>query len=106
MEMTVMDNLFDYLKWRSDLSFSRCRINELDFALFSQIIMIPYTLYIDMPMSKTNNSITLKDKTVKVKDGSKFKKGIRQLTLQLFSYSSNKLFFIVVSDCKIILSEP
>ena len=68
MEMTVMDNLFDYLKWRSDLSFSRCRINELDFALFSQIIMIPYTLYIDMPMSKTNDSITLKDLAVLVKE--------------------------------------
>lgn len=63
-----MDNLFDYLKWRSDLSFSRCRINELDFALFSQIIMIPYTLYIDMPMSKTNDSITLKDLAVLVKE--------------------------------------
>lgn len=56
-----MDNMFDYLKWRSDLSFSRCKVNELDFALFSQIIMIPFTLYIDMPMSKTNDSMTLKE---------------------------------------------
>ena len=63
-----MDNMFDYLKWRSDLSFSRCHINELDFALFSQLIMIPYTLYIDMPMSKTNASITLKELAVLVKE--------------------------------------
>lgn len=63
-----MDNMFDYLKWRSDLSFSRCRINELDFALFSQIIMIPYTLYIDMPMSRTKDSITLKELAALVKE--------------------------------------
>jgi len=63
-----MDNMFEYLKWRSDLSFSKCRINEIDFALFSQIIMIPYTLYIDMPMSKTNDAITLKELAILVKE--------------------------------------
>ena len=63
----IEDNLFDYLKWRSDLSFSRCKINELDFALFSQIIMIPYTLYIDMPMSRTQDYITIKDLALLVK---------------------------------------
>lgn len=63
-----MDNMFDYLKWRSDLSFSKCKVNELDFALFSQIIMIPYNLYIDMPMSKTDDSITLKELAVLVKN--------------------------------------
>lgn len=56
-----MDNLFDYLKWRSDLSFSKCRVNELDMALFSQIILIPYSLHIEMPMSKTEDSITIKE---------------------------------------------
>ena len=56
-----MDNLFDYLKWRSDLSFSKCRVNELDMALFSQIILIPYSLHIKMPMSKTEDSITIKE---------------------------------------------
>lgn len=63
-----MDNMFDYLKWRSDLSFSKCRINEIDFALFSQLIMIPYTLYINMPMSKTDDAITLKELAVLVKE--------------------------------------
>lgn len=56
-----MDDLFAYLKWRGDLSFSKCRINELDFALFSQLVIIPYLKYIDMPMSKTLDSITIEE---------------------------------------------
>lgn len=56
-----MDDIFTYLKWRADLSFSKCKINELDFALFSQIIMIPYLSYIDMPMSKTDDKITISE---------------------------------------------
>lgn len=63
-----MDNLFTYLKWRSDLSFSKCKINELDFALFSQIVMIPYTLYIDMPMSKTEDFMTIETLAQKVEE--------------------------------------
>lgn len=53
-----MDNMFGYLKWRSDLSFSKCKLNEIDFALFSQIILTPFSLFIDM--SEFNkNSYTL-----------------------------------------------
>ncbi len=54
-----MDNMTKYLKWRSDLSFSKCKLNEVDFALFSQVVMIPYKLYIDMPEINTNDSCTM-----------------------------------------------
>lgn len=74
-----MDNLFDYLKWRSDLSFSKCKINELDFALFSQLIMIPFSLYISMPMSKTQDSLTLKELAILVKENKE--KFVKQMGL-------------------------
>jgi len=54
-----MKNLFDYVYWRSDLSFEKEKINELDFAIFSQIVMIPYSLHINMPLINTNKSLTL-----------------------------------------------
>lgn len=63
-----MDNLFAYLKWRGDLSFSKCKINELDFALFSQLVIIPYLQYINMPMSKTSDSITIEELAKLVND--------------------------------------
>ena len=74
-----MDNLFDYSKWRSDLSFSKCKINELDFALFSQIIMIPFSLYINMPMSKTQDSLTLRELAILVKENKE--KFVKQMGL-------------------------
>lgn len=54
-----MFNLFDYVHWRSDLSFDQAGLNEVDFAIFSQIVMIPYSLSIDMPQLNTNKSISL-----------------------------------------------
>ena len=54
-----MKNLFDYVYWRSDLTFKQDEINELDFALFSQIVMLPYSKRIDMPSLSSNKSITL-----------------------------------------------
>ena len=49
-----MDTMFEYLKWRSDLSFNKSKLNEVDFALFSQIILTPFTLFIDMSIFNDN----------------------------------------------------
>lgn len=54
-----MDKIFDYIKWRSDLNFNVEKINEVDMAIFSQLIMIPYKKYIDMPLYKTEDAITI-----------------------------------------------
>ena len=56
-----MDKIFDYVKWRSDLKFDVQKINEVDLAIFAQLIMIPYQKYIDMPLYKTDNYITLEE---------------------------------------------
>lgn len=54
-----MDKIFDYIKWRSDLTFNVEKVNEVDMAIFSQLIMIPYKKYIDMPLYKTEDAITI-----------------------------------------------
>ena len=54
-----MNNMFDYLDWRSDLTFNQVPINEVDMAIFSQLIMIPFSLHIDMPKFGSKDTITL-----------------------------------------------
>lgn len=54
-----MNNFFEYLKWRSDLTFKQDKLNEIDMALFTQIVMIPYTVHISMPQYGTDEEITL-----------------------------------------------
>lgn len=66
-----MNNLFDYVNWRSDLSFKQAKINELDFALFSQIIMIPYSLHIDMPLVSTNKELTIYELGILIQENKK-----------------------------------
>lgn len=56
-----MADFFDYLYWRGDISTSSKKINEIDIALFTQLILIPYYKYIEMPKYKTNESILLSE---------------------------------------------
>ena len=63
-----MKNLFDYIYWRSDLTFKQDEINELDFALFSQIIMLPYSLHIKMPLLSSSKSITLEQLSILIEE--------------------------------------
>lgn len=56
-----MSNFFDYLKWRGDLTFKQDEINEIDIALFTQIVMIPYSIHIEMPLIDTDKKITLNE---------------------------------------------
>ena len=56
-----MSNFFDYLKWRGDLTFKQDEINEIDIALFTQIVMIPYSMHIEMPLIDTDKKITLNE---------------------------------------------
>lgn len=100
-----MDNLFSYLKWRGDLSFSKCKINELDFALFSQLVIIPYLQYINMPMSKTTDAITIAELAKLVNDNKgKFIKKIgliipyQIIDLLIIMGKSNRYKNLVVSN--------
>lgn len=56
-----MDKIFDYIRWRSDLTVNVEKINEVDMAIFSQLIMIPYKKFIDMPLYQTDASITIEE---------------------------------------------
>lgn len=63
-----MYNLFDYMLWRSDLSFEQAPLNEIDFAIFSQLIMLSYPLHFDMPQIKEDSYITIEDLGYKVQE--------------------------------------
>lgn len=100
-----MDDLFAYLKWRGDLSFSKCKINELDFALFSQLVIIPYLKYIDMPMSKTLDSITIEELAKLVSDNKeKFIKimgliiPVQIIDLLIIMGNSNRYKHLIISN--------
>lgn len=100
-----MDDLFAYLKWRGDLSFSKCKINELDFALFSQLVIIPYLKYINMPMSKTLDSITIEELAKLVSDNKeKFIKimgliiPVRIIDLLIIMGNSNRYKHLIISN--------
>lgn len=100
-----MDDLFAYLKWRGDLSFYKCKINELDFALFSQLVIIPYLKYINMPMSKTLDSITIEELAKLVSDNKeKFIKimgliiPVRIIDLLIIMGNSNRYKHLIISN--------
>lgn len=100
-----MDDLFAYLKWRGDLSFSKCKINELDFALFSQLVIIPYLKYIDMPMSKTLDSISIEELAKLVSDNKeKFIKimgliiPVQIIDLLIIMGNSNRYKHLIISN--------
>lgn len=61
-----MYNLFEYVKWRGDLTFDQSEINEVDFAVFSQIVMIPYSLCFEMPIPSKKKGITIEELSQKV----------------------------------------
>lgn len=56
-----MDKIFDYVKWRCDLTFEQEEINEIDLAILSQLIMIPFEKYIKMPCLESDDKITIED---------------------------------------------
>ncbi len=66
-----MYNIFDYMIWRSDLSFEQSPINEIDFAIFSQLIMLSYPLHFEMPQIKEDHSITIAELGKKVLENKK-----------------------------------
>ena len=37
-----MQNYFEYLKYYGNLSFSKVKLNELDMAIFSMLVYLPY----------------------------------------------------------------
>lgn len=37
-----MSNLIDYMKWRSDITFSQAQINDIDCLIFSEICYLPF----------------------------------------------------------------
>lgn len=46
-----MADLFEYMKWRGDLSFKENRFNEIDGMILSRAAYIPYALYLDNPQT-------------------------------------------------------
>lgn len=53
-----MTNLFDYLKWRGDLSFEADSFNQIDALLFAQISYIDFS---DLLSNKILNAITIEE---------------------------------------------
>ncbi|MBQ8545526.1 MAG: DUF2974 domain-containing protein [Clostridia bacterium] len=46
-----MTNIFDYLKWRGDISFNAYPLNEIDSIIFSQLSYIPYDNIVSSDMT-------------------------------------------------------
>lgn len=71
-----MNKIFDYVKWHGDLTFAREQLNEIDLAILSQLIMIPFEKYIQMPKYKSNDKITIQEIGEKLKP---YKKSIMKM---------------------------
>lgn len=54
-----MANLFDYIKWRGDLDFSKAPLNPVDFLIFSQISYLPFDGIVPAPGEKDGISLHL-----------------------------------------------
>jgi hypothetical protein len=54
-----MGNLFEYLKWRGDLEFSRSSLNPVDFVIFSQLSYLPFDGIVPPPGVKEGISLHL-----------------------------------------------
>lgn len=48
-----MANVYDYLSWRGDLSFTQDKFNEVDGLILAKLAYIPYEYF---PVSLENNS--------------------------------------------------
>lgn len=53
-----MTNMFDYIKWRGDISFDQLPLNKIDALIFAQL---SYTNLQDLVSQDFSNQITLKD---------------------------------------------
>jgi len=54
-----MANLFDYLAWRGDLSFTQSPLNPVDFLIFSQMSYLPFDGIVPGPHIKEGVSMNL-----------------------------------------------
>lgn len=52
-------NIFDYLKWRGDLSFTKSPFNDVDSLILSQIVYIPFEGVV--PSIRNTKTITLRE---------------------------------------------
>ena len=52
-----MTNIFDYLKWRVDISFNAYPLNEIDSIIFSQLSYIPYDNIVSYDMQQKGISL-------------------------------------------------
>ncbi len=64
-----MANIFDYLKWRGDLSFKQSEVNEVDFLILSTISYLRFSGIVD---GTFKNSVLLKDAALAFKNADDF----------------------------------
>lgn len=72
----IMPNIFDYLIWRSDLTFDNAEPNEIDALIFSELSYVPFENIV--PELGTNRSISLAEASERFFEinGEKFSLGL------------------------------
>ncbi len=98
-----MQNYFEYLKYYGNLSFSKVKLNELDMAIFSMLVYLPYV--------NIQNGITMEKfgEIVKSFDASSFEGAMTPMALELMDavrsvkrYKDIKIYdFVKIDDDKL-----
>ena len=65
-----MANLFEYLKWRGDISFEQLPLNELDSLIFAELSYLPYDGIVSSNLNKSGISLSeVYSKHFEIKNG-------------------------------------